>query len=133
MKERYMAIIEGLLYTAKEKVSLKKLARVTGLTSKETEKYIVKLHEKYKDNSGGLLLKEYNGKYVLTTKPFISSYIKNMHNISKKTSLSKAAMETLAIIAYKQPVTRSEIEDIRGVKAEKTLMTLSKYNLIEEL
>ncbi len=133
MKEKYIAIIEALLFTAKEMISLQELAGVVDITPAETKKYISILSKKYEDNSHGLLLKEYNGKYILTTKPCFSSYIKDMHNLTNKVKLSRAALETLAIIAYKQPVTRAEIEDIRGVKAEKTLITLNKYNLIKEL
>ena len=69
---------------------------------------------------------------MFVTKSDYSSLIRDMHN-KKVTRLSQAALETLAIIAYKQPITRAEIEEIRGVKAEKTLLTLGKYGLIEEL
>ncbi len=133
MNEKYIAIIEALLFTAQDMISLTEIADVIGLSRVETEEYISILSDRYREKAHGLLLKEYNNNYILTTKPFFSSYIEDMHNIKNKVSLSKAALETLAIIAYKQPVTRSEIEEIRGVKAEKTLLTLGKYNLIKEL
>jgi len=133
MKGKYVAIIEALLFTAKEMISLQEIADVIGLTATETKQYISKLSKKYEDDFHGLLIKEYNDKYILTTKPCFSSYIKDMHNLSNKVRLSTAALETMAIIAYRQPVTRAEIEDIRGVKAEKTLITLNKYGLIKEL
>ena len=133
MIEKYIAIIEALLFTAEDTISAKEIADIIDLSEDETEEYISILRDRYIEESYGLLLKEYNGSYILTTKPRFSSYIEDMHNIENKVSLSKAALETLAIIAYKQPVTRAEIEDIRGVKAEKTLLTLGKHDLIKEL
>lgn len=128
-----LAILEALLFTAREAVALKDLAATINLSPGKTREYIEILNREYNKKSHGFKIKEYDDSFVFRTKPEFSSFIKELHNISKKVSLSQAALETLAIIAYKQPVTRSDIEEIRGVKAEKTLLTLTKYDLIQEL
>ncbi|NLM97265.1 MAG: SMC-Scp complex subunit ScpB [Halanaerobiaceae bacterium] len=126
------AVIEALIFASDEPVSIEELSRVLEVSAAEIQKTIEILEKRYQDESHGIFLKEYSGGYLFVTKPGYSSIIKDMHN-KKVSRLSQAALETLAIIAYKQPVTRVEIEEIRGVKAEKTLLTLTKYGLIEEI
>lgn len=133
MNVEKLAILEAVLFTAENPVSLKKLATVIDLSPDQTKRHLEVLIREYEKDSHGFKIKEYDGGYIFRTKLKYSSFIKDLHNISKKFSLSQAALETLAIIVYKQPVTRAEIEKIRGVKVEKTLLTLTKYNLIQEL
>ena len=97
------------------------------------ERIIIYLEKKYQSSESGIQLKEYNDSYIFQTKKEFAEDIEQLFNITKVSSLSTASMETLAIIAYRQPVTRSEIEEIRGVKVERTLSTLRKYELIEEV
>ena len=128
-----VAMLEALLFSKDQTLSLKDLAGVTGLSEDEVKEYLQIMTERYRDQSRGIMLKEYDGGYLLVTKECFAGAIQELHVQSQSSSLSPAALETLAIIAYKQPVTRAEIEEIRGVKAEKTLLTLSKYGLIHEL
>ncbi len=133
MKDKYLAIIEALLFTARKPVAIENISGTLDITIKETKDYLDQLAERYHNKFHGIILKKYDNKYIITSKAEFSSYIKKLHNLNEEVSLSSAALETLTIIAYRQPVTRIEIEEIRGVKAEKTLLTLSKYNLIKEL
>lgn len=133
MNVKILARLEALIFTASEPISLKKLSNTLEISKGELQEHIYVLKNEYKKKSHGIKIKEYNQHYIFATKTEYSSLIEDFHTPAKKTTLSSAALETLAIIAYKQPVTRSDIEKIRGVKAEKTLITLSKYNLIQEL
>lgn len=132
MNVNILATLEAIIFATEEPVPLEELAATVELTENETEKYIEALKKEYEKENHGFYLKEYDHSYLFLTKRCYHSAIQDMHS-KKITRLSQAALETLAIIAYKQPVTRAEIEDIRGVKAEKTLLTLTKYGLIEEL
>ncbi len=132
MDANILATLEAVIFSAEEPVSLEELADIIELSTGELGKYLEVLSNEYMDEKHGFYLKEYDQSYIFLTKPPFHAVIQEMHS-KKITRLSQAALETLAIIAYKQPVTRAEIEDIRGVKAEKTLLTLTKYGLIEEL
>lgn len=130
--EDLTAVIEALIFASDEPVSIKDLRKLLDLSTTKVRKYLSIINNSYQSKKHGIYLKEFSGGYLFVTKPEHGSIIKEMHN-KKITRLSQAALETLAIIAYKQPITRAEIEEIRGVKAEKTLLTLSKYALIEEM
>ena len=130
--EDLLASIEALIFASDEPVSLEEISRALGVKFIAAREALDQLCTAYQDKKHGICLKEYNGRYIFVTKPEYASVIKEMHR-KRITRLTPAALETLAIIAYKQPITRAEIEEIRGVKAEKTLLTLSKYGLIEEM
>ncbi len=132
VKETFQAEIESLIFSAEEPVSAAELSRLLNKSKSEVKKTIKEISDYYQGDSHGFYLKEYSSGFLFVTKAEFSSIIRDMHN-KKVTKLTQAALETLAIIAYKQPITRAEIEEIRGVKAEKTLLTLSKYSLIEEI
>lgn len=128
-----LALIEALIFTSEEPLSHTELADMTKETKKDIKEYIKVLKEEYNKKSHGIELKEYNNSYIFALKTELIPSFKDLKIKSSSLNLTQAALETLAIIAYKQPVTRGEIEEIRGVKAEKTLATLGKYKLIEEL
>ena len=132
LKESIIAKIEALIFASNEPLSIQELKGIFDCSSGEIKEALQQLIEEYQQENHGFYLKDYHNGFLFVTKAIYSELIKDMHN-KKITSLSQAALETLAIIAYKQPVTRSQIEEIRGVKAEKTLLTLSKYNLIDEI
>lgn len=131
MKE-LSAIIEALIFSSDEPVSVEELSRLLDISTRKVRESLQELAARYQNKVHGIYLKKYKEGYIFLTKAEYASIIKEMHN-KKITRLTQAALETLAIIAYKQPITRGEIEEIRGVKAEKTLLTLSKYGLIEEI
>ena len=87
---------------------------------------------KRQDNSRGIKLISIDDNYQLVTKPHNSEYIQKLLKTNKRQSLSQASLEALAIIAYKQPVTRIDIDEIRGVKSDRAIVSLHEKNLIKE-
>ena len=127
------ALIEALLFAAGKPVSVKKLKDLTGLNSKELRSIFEELQSDYLSRDSGLELREVAGAFFMTTQEDHAPFIKKFFAGREQQGLSQAALETLAIIAYKQPVTRLEIEAIRGVKVDKILDRLVGKNLIKEV
>lgn len=134
--EQMISVIEGLLYLAGEEgLFIDQIQAVLQNCPKEEIKRIIeKMKETYKkDKSRGLMIIDRPNGWQLTTKPFMSKFIEKFVETPKPWTLSQASLETLAIIAYKQPISRVAIEDIRGVKSEKALQTLVSKGLIKEV
>lgn len=127
------AIIEGLIFmSGEEGLSLIQIQSVLQDCSRaEITDTILQLQEEYAQSSRGMELVEYASRYKFVTKEFVYPYGQRLFEQFKNASLSQAAMETLAIIAYKQPITRVEIEEIRGVNCEMMLKKLQTRGLIE--
>ncbi|HFG9219681.1 TPA: SMC-Scp complex subunit ScpB, partial [Clostridioides difficile] len=100
--------------------------------SKEIEIMLNLLIEEYREQNRGIQIIKLENKYQMCTNKDYAEYIKKIIEPKKKKSLSQATLETLTIIAYKQPITKVEIEDIRGVKCDKVLQTLFENELIRE-
>lgn len=134
-KENWKAILEGLLFAAgDEGLTLKAIASVFEVSDQEANERINQLmNELADDRLRGLQIIEIAGTYQLTTKKELANYLKKLVETPSSHSLSQASLETLAIIAYKQPITRIEIEEIRGVKTERPLQTLVAKALIKEV
>ncbi|MFC4324116.1 SMC-Scp complex subunit ScpB [Litchfieldia salsa] len=131
---QWKAIVEGLLFVAgDEGLSLKQLAAVLEVDQQIAQDIISDLIIDYKDEDRGLHLVEIAGAFQLTTKKEHSEYLRKLVESPSNTVLSQAALETLAIVAYRQPITRAEIEEIRGVKTERPLHTLAAKALIKEV
>lgn len=133
LKSEDIALVEALIFSSKKKLEREIIKEITSFSEEKLERIILYIERKYQNEEFGIQLKEYNDSYLFQTKKEFAAQIEQLFNITKVSSLSTASMETLAIIAYRQPVTRSEIEEIRGVKVERTLNTLGKYELIEEV
>ena len=133
LKPKEIALVEALIFSSKKKLPRDVIKKITSFSEEKLERIIIYLEQKYQGVEFGIQLKEYNNSYLFQTKKEFAAQIEQLFDITKVSSLSTASMETLAIIAYRQPVTRSEIEEIRGVSVERTLTTLSKYELIEEV
>jgi len=133
LKSEDIALVEALIFSSKKKIQREIIKEITSFSEEKLERIILYIERKYQKKEFGIQLKEYNGSYLFQTKKEFAAQIEQLFDITKVSSLSTASMETLAIIAYRQPVTRSEIEEIRGVKVERTLNTLGKYELIEEV
>lgn len=131
----WKGIVESLLFAAgDEGLTLKQISLVLELDEVQTETIVKELIEDYQDNSTrGIVIVELAGTYQLATKKENAAYLKKLVISPGNTTLSQAALETLAIIAYKQPITRMEIEEIRGVKTERPLQTLTSKALIKEV
>ena len=131
----WSSILESLLFTAgDEGLSFKQIADVIEVEPHLVKEMIEKLQLEYdKDPNRGVKIVQLAGTYQLVTKKENAAYLKRLVDSPNTTTLSQAALETLAIIAYKQPITRAEIEEIRGVKTERPLQTLTAKALIKEL
>lgn len=125
-------IIESLLFTFGEPLSYKHIGEVLDLDVRKVKKLIGKMKVEYSTLSRGLVIKEFNDKVQLSTKPEYGSYIKKLVKSDSRQNLSQAALETLALTAYKQPITKSEIDDIRGVRSDRAVATLLERGLIKE-
>lgn len=124
--------VEGLLFVAPGPVSAQHLAGALDVTIKTIEDTIQELMERY-NKKGGLFLQNHKSKYQLTTKPGLSAVIEKFLGLQATSRLSRAGVETLAIIAYKQPVTRPQLDEVRGVNSDGVIKSLLSKGLIEEL
>lgn len=125
------AVLEAALFAAPEPLPLQKLAEALEMPLWECEQVLERLSESLKNRDRGICLRLVGGGWQLVTKPELAEVISRLAG-QRKYKLSKPTVETLAIIAYKQPITRADIEQIRGVKVEKALATLLEKGLIVE-
>ena len=131
--DHLLAQIEGLLFVSSGLVSVNQLAKALDVSESVIETTLTALAEHYKAGDHGLRLMRVKSRVQLTTAPEISETIEVFLDLDTTTTLSQAALETLAIIAYKQPVTRPEVDVIRGVNSDGVMRTLLSKGLIEEL
>src|SRR5690625_1351812 len=128
------APLEGLLFASgDEGITIKQLTKVLRINAEEIEVLLDELKQDYLEENRGIMIMQSHEVYHLTTKPEHSEYFKRLLETPQSSRMSQAALETLAIIAYNQPITRTEIEDIRGVKSDRPLQTLLSRLLIEEV
>lgn len=130
--EKLIAGLEAVLYAGGEPVSIERLSQVFDITPEKVVKTMEKLSEKLTDENSGLELLRLENTYQLATKSEFSEYIKKAYDIKRRTPLSSAALEVLAVVAYNQPVTKSFIEQVRGVDCSGVMSTLVEKGLIEE-
>ena len=123
-------IIEGVLFVSGEGVEIDEFKTRFDINDREFNKCLDILKEKY-DEKSGINIIQYKKKVQLCSNPEIADNIAEILNPIRERSLTKAAMETVAIIAYKQPVTRLEIENIRGSSSDYAIQLLQSNNLIE--
>ena len=124
--------IEAILFVAGEAVAGRDLARALQTGEKEIRETINNLKDEYDFEQRGFILKRFGDKVQLATRPMYSGDVVRLLQPVQQQSLSQAAMETLAVVAYKQPVTRAEVEQIRGVKCDYSLQSLMLKGLIRE-
>lgn len=129
--EKTEAIIEAILFAAGKPVTRKELVTALELSEQEIEVLIQNMQKEYRNR--GIDIIKIEETYQLCTKKEYYDYIYPILDNRVKPSISKAAMETLAIIAYNPEITRAEIENIRGVNSDGTIYKLLEYNLIEEV
>lgn len=131
MKET-KGIIEALLFTWGDPLDLKSISSILELDEIIVENILEEMIEEFDKQNRGLKIIKFNDSYQLGTRLEHFDYIKKLNSKPKK-SLSSAAIETLSIIAYRQPVTKLDIDNIRGVKSDRVIETLCEKKLIEEL
>lgn len=131
--EKETALIETILFLESEPVAEKNLASVSQLSPEVVTKCLNNLKEKLKEPSCGVELQMITGGWTLVPKKDIWSVLRERYGSRSEGRLSRSAMETLSIIAYSQPITRAEIEAIRGVSADNMIRLLQDRNLIKEV
>ena len=132
--DRIKSVIEGLLFiSGDEGIEAKELAEILELDEDTVIDILEDMKADFRRSSRGIQIVEVAKAFQFTTLPDHAVYFEKLATSPSHASLSQAALETLAIIAYKQPITRSDIEEIRGVKCEKALNTLHTKQLIREV
>ncbi|MDY4211780.1 MAG: SMC-Scp complex subunit ScpB [Treponema sp.] len=131
--EKESALIEAILFLESEPVTEKSLSAISELSEEVVKKSLEVLKEKYKSDASGIELEMITGGWALIPKKEIWNVLKERYGNKNEGKLSRSAMETLSIIAYSQPVTRAEIESIRGVSADNMIRLLMERNLIKEV
>ena len=127
------AIVEGLLYVVGEEgLKIENIAAVMDISTEDVKALLTNIESNYRFDQFGIELVNYGGSYRFVTKKAIYPYVQKLLHNEKAASLSNAALETLAIIAYKQPITRVEIEELRGVGCDMMLRKLQARELIKE-
>lgn len=129
-REHWRRLLEALLFVAWEPAPVKRLAEALGLEPKFTQELLLELQETYVGR--GFQLVEIAGGWQFLTQPEAAPYIERLYK-PRAQQLSKAALETLAIVAYRQPVTRAEIDNIRQVKSDAMLAKLMEKTLVKEV
>lgn len=125
------SVIESMLFVYGEPLSLKKLGRFTKSKENEVKKALHELQDDYKDR--GLVILEKDGEYQIGSSPDSAKYVKELFQDEFSEELSRAAVETLSIVAYRGPLTRVEIEYLRGVNSSFTLRNLLLRGLVERI
>lgn len=131
-KQQTIAALEAVLFASGDPISIERLSQTFEIKPEEVEKYIKELENKYKSQQSGFYVVRLENTYQLVTREEFAPYIKKAFDIKRRTPLSPAALEVLAVIAYNQPVTRAFIEQVRGVDCSGVVTTLVEKGLIEE-
>ena len=124
--------MEAILFASGESVPLDKLAEIIGCDPAVTKNLLLKMAETYQNEASGIQLLETEESYRLCTNPDYYEYINRLMQLPPRKPLSQAMLETLSIIAYKQPVTKAVIEDIRGVNVDYAVNRLLECGLVIE-
>lgn len=125
--------IEAILFVSGEPIRVEDLARALGEEKHVVEKTLLEMRDEYDFAQRGVMLRRFGRQVQLTTRPLYATDVVHLLQPVQRQSLSQAVMETLAVIAYKQPVTRAEIEQIRGVKCDYSVQSLTNKGLIMEV
>lgn len=126
------AVLEALLLASPEPLPARRMAEISGMEERAVRDLCADLQKEYRDQQRGFQLVEVAGGYQLVTRPDLSEYVHQLFP-DRQSGLNQAALETLAVIAYRQPVTRAEIEAVRGVKVDRSLATLLEKGLVREV
>lgn len=132
-EKKIMAVIEAVLFAMGDSVELSTLGHVLEMPEKEIRPIIARMNDKYKRADRGIYIVELENAVQLSTKPNMYDYLIKVAKAQRKYVLTDTLLETLSIIAYKQPVTRLEVEKIRGVSCDHAVNRLLEFNLIQEL
>jgi len=131
-KDRIKSVFESIMYVFGEPVDLKLAAAAAGVDKAEARECFNELIADYESRNSGIRVRETDGRFGFVTYEENYDYIRAITTPAKERRLSQAALETLAIVAYKQPVTKSEIDSIRGIKSDRVIEGLVLKELIED-
>ena len=132
-RKRKEAVIEAVLFTMGESVEISKLAELIEDTKANTKKIIYDMKKKLEQSNRGIDIIELEDSFQMCTKTDMYEYLIKIAKSPRKYVLTDSVLETLSIIAYKQPVTRSDVEKIRGVNCDHAINRLIEFNLVTEL
>ena len=127
-----LSAAEAVLFAYGEPMELKKLSEALEIDDEQTEQVLLNLSAKLEENDSGLRLLKLEDKYQLSTRSEYADLIRSVLEIKRNAPLSQAAFEVLAVVAYNQPITKSYIEQVRGVDCSGVIATLCQKKLIEE-
>lgn len=127
------AVVEAILFTMGESVEVSRIAKVIEQDTETTRKIIRNLKDKYETEDRGIYIIELEDSFQMCTKKEMYEYLIRIAKQPKRYVLTDVVLETLSIIAYKQPITKLEIERIRGVKSDHAVNKLIEYNLVAEV
>ena len=128
----YKKHVEALLFVSGDPITIHKIAQILEIPEEHIESLLEQLIQDMTEDSRGLTIVKVADGYQLCTKPELSEVLEKLGQVQDN-KLSLAAMETLSIIAFKQPITKLEIESIRGVKVDRVLATLNERQMIKEI
>ena len=131
--EKEVGLVEAVLFLDSEPLSVDAISRISELSEEVVEKCLDELREKYVQESSGIELSQITGGWTLTPKKEYWEVLKERYGNKNAGRLSRSAMEVLSIIAYKQPITRAEIEAIRGVPPDNMIRILTERQLVKEV
>jgi segregation and condensation protein B len=126
-----VAVIESILFVAESPVPTAELSEVLEIPPVEVEQAMADLGNRLASTASGLVLREAGGGWRLYTRPDLHPFLERYAASPSATRLSKAALEALAVVAYRQPISRGQVSDIRGVDSEQALRTLERRGLID--
>ena len=126
-------LIEAILFLETDPIEIKMLMKITDFPKEVIDEALGLLAEKYEQPGNGLELVQFAGGYMLSPKLRLLDFLKDRYGQKNDKRLSRAAMETLSIIAYSQPITKAEIENIRGVSADNMIRILNERDLIKHV
>lgn len=125
--------IESMMFVWGEPLDIKDMAEVFNVDKKEVYECCLQLREEYEKENRGIVIREVNKSFQFVTRAENIDYIERLCTPAKQKKLSQSALEVLAIIAYRQPVTKGEIEAVRGIKCDRVIEGLSRKKLVTEV
>ncbi len=130
--KQYKGAIEAMLFAVAEPISAAKLAEVLQISEQDTVALLNMLQDDYLREGRGLVLLRFEDRWQLSSDPSFEGYVRGILDNRRNTPLSPSALEILAVVAYNQPVSRSFVEQVRGVDCTSGISTLQNKGLIEE-
>ncbi|MBQ3185441.1 MAG: SMC-Scp complex subunit ScpB [Firmicutes bacterium] len=132
-KKTIKSAIESMMFVWGKPLDIKDVADVFNIDKKEIYEYFKELQEEYEQEGRGIVIREVNKSFQFVTRKENLDYIERLCTPVKHKRLSQSALEVLAIVAYKQPVTKGEIEAVRGIRCDRVIEGLAKKNLVAEV